>query len=380
MKKRFTDADVAALKAHRKRYAERDPEMSSHYVRVTPNGTKSFWAVARDKTGKQKWMKVGDVGSMTIAESRVKALGMIGSIRDTVIADPVCRYSFTNVADDWWNRHVIGNGVIRAACIRTHLDRAKAAFGDAPFTGVKRTQISTLLDKVEDAHGKHSADALLRVLASLCGWYATRNEGYASPIIKGMRRSKDVARTRILNDKELKELWQAEGRFGQFCRLALLTAQRKEKIARMKWSDISDDNIWTIPGSVREKGTAGALVLSEAILEVLRGIPRQGDYVFSEKGLRSYLHREKAKFDAEHQWSPWTIHDLRRTSRSLLAKSKVAEVVSEAILGHRQGGVVGVYNCHDYQQEMGDALEVLAAAVRDIVTPPPANVVPMRAA
>ena len=56
---RLTDQGVSALKARAKRYTFADPELPGHYVRVQPNGSKSFVVVTRDPRGKQHWRTVG---------------------------------------------------------------------------------------------------------------------------------------------------------------------------------------------------------------------------------------------------------------------------------------------------------------------------------
>ena len=53
MRKTLTDKGVAALRARGKRYTVSDPEQRGMYVRVTPNGAKSFVAVTLDPHGKQ---------------------------------------------------------------------------------------------------------------------------------------------------------------------------------------------------------------------------------------------------------------------------------------------------------------------------------------
>lgn len=65
----------------------------------------------------------------------------------------------------------------------------------------------------------------------------------------------------------------------------------------------------------------------------------------------------------------WGPHDLRRTSRTLLAALGCPNEIGEAILGHVQPGVVGVYNLHQYDAErlawltrLDDRLEGLARA------------------
>ena len=71
--KRLDDAGVAKLKNKSKRYMVPDPELRCHYIKVTPTGVKSFWAVARDPTGKQTWRPIGAPGQMTIDQARDEA-------------------------------------------------------------------------------------------------------------------------------------------------------------------------------------------------------------------------------------------------------------------------------------------------------------------
>ena len=62
----------------------------------------------------------------------------------------------------------------------------------------------------------------------------------------------------------------------------------------------------------------------------------------------------------------WAPHDLRRTSRTLLASMRCPQEVAEAILGHVQPGVVGVYNRHNYDQEKRHWLTLLDAKLEEL--------------
>ena len=53
--------------------------------------------------------------------------------------------------------------------------------------------------------------------------------------------------------------------YGRLVRFALLTAQRQDKIAGMRWDDL-EGNVWKIRTEDREKGNAGELVLPEGPL------------------------------------------------------------------------------------------------------------------
>ena len=48
---------------------------------------------------------------------------------------------------------------------------------------------------------------------------------------------------------------------------------------------------------------------------------------------------------------PWAPHDLRRTVKTTLASLGCPEEVSEAVLGHKPPGIVGVYQRHTYDKE-----------------------------
>jgi hypothetical protein len=56
--------------------------------------------------------------------------------------------------------------------------------------------------------------------------------------------------------------------------------------------------------------------------------------------------------------APWRLHDLRRTVRTRLGKLGVLPHIAELVLNHagHKSGIGGVYDHHDYQTEIADAL------------------------
>ena len=76
----------------------------------------------------------------------------------------------------------------------------------------------------------------------------------------------------------------------------------------------------------------------------------------------------------------WTLHDLRRTAKTLMARAGVRPDISERVLGHVIRGVEGVYDRHSYIDEKRDALERLAAMIERILNPEPASVIPLQEA
>ena len=72
--------------------------------------------------------------------------------------------------------------------------------------------------------------------------------------------------------------------------------------------------------------------------------------------------------------SPWMLHDLRRTARSLMSRAGVSADIAERVLGHVIPGVRGVYDRHSFLDEKRDALERLARLVARILNPQIGNV------
>ncbi len=220
-------------------------------------------------------------------------------------------------------------------------------------------------------------------------WYASRSDDYISPITRGMRRTdpKTRKRARILDDDEIRAVWSAaksNGTFGAIIQFALLTAQRREKIASLRWDDVTVDGIWDIPSQEREKGSGGTLVLPGAAVDVIRVQKRigQNPYVFAGRanGHFSGWSPCKRNFDSKVKVDPWVIHDLRRTARSLMARAGVRPDIGERVMGHTIEGVEGVYDRHSYREEKADALKRLAGLIETILNPPGENVVALREA
>jgi integrase len=161
--------------------------------------------------------------------------------------------SFKEVAEDWLKRYVDKRKLRSKYEIVRQLNYYLfPRWANVRFFDISRGTVNKLLDEIEDENGASQADGVLATLRAMMNWYATRNEDYNSPIVKGMKRDRrdprERSRARVLSDDEIRALWKATedgGSFGGILRLLLLTAQRREKIVTMKWDDIAD-GVWTI--------------------------------------------------------------------------------------------------------------------------------------
>jgi integrase len=346
-------------------------------------GAKSFVAVSRDPRGKQVWHTIGSTELYKVEEARELARTAIKAIKaGESRAGP---QSFEAVAELWLERHVEAKGLRTALQIRQYLNlHILTEWKSRDFEAIRRSDVAALLDKIQDSSGPVAADKVLAHISSLCNWYAARNDKYSSPIVRGMSRSnaRGRARERILSDDELRAVWkQAEtnGGFGAFIQLLLLTGQRRDKVVKMKWDDLTADGTWIIATEPREKPNAGELVLPQVALDIINAQPRLvgNPYVCAGRGgLPMDSDTRKKAFAAKLPPMPqWGLHDLRRTARSLMTRAGISSEVAERVLGHTIGGVEGIYNRHRYAEEKAHALRALAGLIDKIVNPPAVNVV-----
>ena len=288
--------------------------------------------------------------------------------------------TFGAVVTNWLKRHVDANALISSREIKRLLDvHVLPVWTDRAFTAIRRSDVAALLDRVEDHHSPRQADYVLNIVRSIMNWYATRHDNYNPPIVKGMKRQKVASRARVLDDDEIRQVWRAaesNGTFGAIVRMCLLTAQRSRKVAAMRWSDFSDDSgEWSVPKESREKDTGGTLALPEAALDIVRAQPplESNPFVFAGRGDGPYRGFSAGKVALDAKLPPdtpkWTIHDLRRSARSLMARAGVSSEHAERVMGHALGGITAVYDRHSYRNEKAVALRKLAALIERIVHP-----------
>jgi integrase len=229
------------------------------------------------------------------------------------------------------------------------------------------------------------ANNTLAHVRKIMNWHSTRTDNFRSPIVRGMARTKpgERKRDRVLTDDELRAVWKAaerlSGPFGYLVRFILLTATRRNEAADIADGEVSGD-AWTIPAERYKTKLDHVIPLSRAARDLLGSITRiEGvPYIFTtgDRPIGGFT-KFKEAFDKACGVTGWTIHDLRRTARSLMSRAGVPSDHAERCLGHVIGGVRGTYDRHAYHAEKKQAFEALATQIDRIINPQP-NVVSMR--
>src|SRR5262249_8198885 len=145
--------------------------------------------------------------------------------------------------------------------------------------------------------------------------------------------------------------------FGNIVQLLIVTGQRRDEVAGMRWQDLDlTEKVWTIPGANNKSGRIHSVPLSPQVLEIIKKLPRVHDkLLFPAKGKDHHVNgwsRWKAKMDNMCKVNDWTLHDLRRTAATGMAKLDVEPHIIGRIMNHAQGGVAGIYNRYQYLPKM----------------------------
>jgi integrase len=261
-----------------------------------------------------------------------------------------------------------------------------ARWGNRPIADITGRDVAQELVRVVDRGAPHAANTMLSYLRKMFNWLVERYVVEANPCAKVRPPTKAEARDRYLSDEEIKQLWAAtddashEGvgePWGALLRLLLVTGQRRDEVARMTWSEISDDGAtWTLPKERAKNNTTHVVPLSPLAQEIIanvRTVTGRSDFVFTTTGDTpvSGFSKAKARLDGILKIPAWRIHDLRRTAATGMARLGQPVHVVERALNHKSGmikGVAAVYNRYAYEAEVRTALTAWANLLREITS------------
>ena len=259
------------------------------------------------------------------------------------------------------------------------------ALGRLPVADIKRSQYTHVFDGIANK-GPVRADRVVSALRTLLKWHSKRTDNFISPLVSGRLYSASTserARERTLTDDELRAVWLAAEQdktpFGPYVRFLLLTATRRNEAGGLRRGELlADGSTWLIPAARYKNGKDHVVPLSAAAQAIIAAVPA-GEHVFGGVRPLSGFNDRKQALDKVCGVSGWRLHDLRRTSRTLLSRAGISADHAERCLGHVIGGVRGVYDRFEYLDEKRHAFEALSAQIERIVHPTD-NVVPLKKA
>jgi integrase len=248
-----------------------------------------------------------------------------------------------------------------------------APLHSTPLDAVDQRAVARLLTQVEASSGGVTANRLRANMSALYTW--AFKEGLASNNpVANTRKREEQPRDRVLSPQELALIWDAlpPGNYGAVVKLLILTGQRANEIAHLKWSEIEAGQI-QLPRERTKNKRAHIVPLGPTAISITQLQPRSNEFVFAgRRGMpfADWFHAKRV-LDARLPLPQWVLHDLRRSVATGMADIGIQPHVIEAVLNHvsgHKGGVAGIYNRASYAKEKAEALarwdEHLSGVVR----------------
>jgi integrase len=396
-----------------KRMETPDGQITGLYFVQQPTGAAS-WALRYRADGRPRKLTIGPYPALTLAMARRRGQGALGDVaggKDPAAAKQAGRAAAKAEREAETDKveRVVDLFVERYAKPKNRdwqetarlLDKGVVArWKGRRLSSITRANVNALLDEIVDNGAPIGANRTFSAFRKLCKWSIGRGIIERSPCDGVTAPSPEIRRNRVLDDSEIKLVWEAAestGRpFGPVIKLLILTGQRRDEVAGMRWSEVDlGARTWTLPAARTKNKFEHQVPLSDSAVAILQAMPRHEkvDIVFTTNSRTSVSSwsRLKRNLDAfiaermrEEVMAGWTIHDIRRSVATNLQKLGVRLEVTEAALNHRSGsraGIIGTYQLHDWSDEKRQALHTWARRLDAIISGAEAsNVVELSAA
>jgi len=387
----LTDTKIAALKAPQSGQEEHaDTRVIGLRLRIGKKGRKAW--ILRKRIGKTVInRKLGDYPAMSLAAARKAAEAFLDTLgrentKDAAKAIAAIDRTFGEVAKLWIDtvaKKKNASWKLQERRLEMHVF---PHWRDRKIAGITRKDVSNLLAPIEGIVLPNRVLATIRPVFT----FAVKEEYIPASPASLQDKIKEEPRDRVLKMDELVRIWNAAPLcgwpFGHLVRLLMLTGQRRNEVAEMKWVEVSqDDATWIIPKERTKARRAHLVPLSGPALAMLESCPRMGEYVLSSDGRTHVGGFSKGKQALDTYLSatgepmePWRLHDLRRSCAThMVERLGTRELVVERVLNHAPKGVTATVYIHTaYAAEKREALDKWAAELMESISPPlPSNVV-----
>ncbi|WP_252107932.1 MULTISPECIES: site-specific integrase [unclassified Halomonas] len=374
---------------------------------MIPKAGAAYWMCRYTFAGKRRGMTLGKYSHLSLAEAReqvVETQKAIRSGRDPLTErkreEKITISTVQDLFDDWYQE--LEKRLKHPNIPKRVFERDIAPFiGSLALDSVTPMDIRAIVRKVTSSGRPTIANDALMYLKQLF------NHGIKLGLLAynpasafnvndagGVEKSRD----RALSLEELSFVFEVfrENRTSftrdnyLACALLVVLGVRKTELTEATWSEFDLNNAkWNLPGERSKSGVGIAIPLPPQTVEWLEELhtracgspyvfpsrrsskqPHMGKDTLNRAIAKLFGHEPGKKLQPENRMgdlSIFTVHDLRRTCRSLLAETGVPSHVAERCLNHKLKGVEGIYDRYDYLEERKKALAKVAKLVDAIV-------------
>jgi integrase len=367
----FTDVVISRLKEPGIYYDVTTPGFG---VRVGKN--RKVWVVVRGK--QRQRIKIGRYPSMTLADARKEAKRLL-------LEKPKKNDRMT--FDDAYELYKPDMERLKPRTQRDYkrmLEKfLQPELGKKRLTDIAYEDITAIADKTAE---KRNCLAVVRTFFRWCVRPPRRYVPH-SPL-EGVQVGAGKRRKRVLVPEEIRLVWKAAAAqgypHGTVAQLLLLTGQRRGEIANLRrpWINEKEQTI-TLPDWVCKNKKEHTFPYNGMVAKVLEQVPRfnSTDLLFpsrvsDERPLSGWSKYKKEMNDGVEGW---TLHDLRRTFRTIHGKIGTPREIGERLINHAAAVMTDVeiiYDLYKYLPQMRVAVENYERHLEALLSPPSCGVFP----
>lgn len=377
------------------------------YLRYRPTDAYPRWVFRYQLERKPRTMHLGTFNTMGLDDARriAQALhhqiaqGIDVAVEKKRLKDR-CRIhgartcpsmTVSELTDEFIARQVTGR-LKHASVIQQRVDRnLKAILGHMPVTDVRPLDVDRMLLAIQARGASTMAHDALRWSKRIFAYALNREYVIVNPAaafgisdVGGRRKARD----RWLSLQELRQLfiametavgWQREYRLA-IALLLMLGVRKGELLGASKAEFDLDRGTWHLPAERTKTGAAITVPLPhqavDALIE-LNQLAGDSPWLFPARTTAGraadHIHLGTLNVAMTKRLQPslagirpFSLHDLRRTTRTHLEALGTPPAVAERCLNHRVRGISGIYNRHDYFEERQEALQRWADVLAEV--------------
>lgn len=317
------------------------------YLRCYPSGRRS-WLFRTRVGGSWKTRNLGEWPAVSLAEARIKASSLSGK----VLPDSV---TFGALLDEWFQRRIEPRyKAIRN--IEVYVGKGKRWAGNDRLSQLTAARLVGLLSEYAES-SPVAANRCLSNWRLALDYAVERGHIERNPLERTTSRAvggEEKTRDRTLTDDEIRALWADSHPHGPLLRFLLLTGLRISEAQHARHEHIQDDMLNILEN---KSDRPHWVYLTKTAREQ---VTTKTGFLFEQRSNTAVQSRLK------RAGAGWTPHDLRRTFATRVAGLGVAPHVVEKLLNHSLGGVLAIYNRHDYEAERIEATKAWSDELKRI--------------
>jgi len=354
-------------------------------IRVTPKGIINFQFRYRFK-GKQHRLGLGRYPGLSLRDARIKvgeykqvvSQGFDPKYQDKII---MSRPTVHECIKYWYDNYVLSSlrKSTAEAYERIVLNEMEGVFEGIP---VEQIPVSTWVDFFTEQEKANPLKArkLLVHLRGAISWCERRQYIEDSSILKlnpkEFGRNPKVGDT-VLTYKQLAKIWlendksTATSSSKRLIKALILYGARNSELRESQKHEFDfDEKVWVLPSDRSKTDKIIRRPIFKQAEPIIKECLENGDTLLFRG---AYERNTPLSIGSSTRYvrllrnqvgfGDFTAHDFRRTMATRLAEEGVAPHVIEKMLGHDLGGVLAVYNKHDWIEEQRAAYELYAKKI-----------------